>query len=424
MKKQISILMMLAILVGLTSCQPKTIDNPTGGAVEITVVTPFRDSDGNRSNFVAAYKDYETNSGNIIIDVEALAVNEEWKAKVLSDFSSGNEPDVIFYFTGADADELIRNNHIVSISEIRREYPDYASNMKESLLPVSTYDGRQYAVSVNGYWEGLFVNKEILDACDIPIPGAEYTWEEFISDCLIIKENGYVPIACALGDIPHYWFEYSIFNNGSVSSHSQLPLLDNDDIYDNWVAGLNDIKELYELGFFPINTNDMSDEISALLFLEGEAAFLLEGSWKVGWILDKADNPDAFTVTYVPSKGIRKTTDAIGGFSMGYCITRKAWDDPQKRDACVEFVMAMTTDEVVSAFGALTVTALKDGVIPPDGLSSFAMSALAMTKGCTAMVPAVQDLLHPTARENLFSNIPNIVTGEITPEEALKESIS
>ena len=411
---------MVLFLSSSSGCSNRTNTSRSNEPVEITVVTPFRASDGNRSNFVTAYEEYETASGNRIIDVETSAVNEEWKAKVIRDFREGNEPDVIFYFTGADADELIRDNHIVSISEIRGEYPEYAANMKESLLPVSTFDGRQYAVSVNGYWEGLFVNKSVLELCGIEIPGADYTWNQFVDDCKAIRDNGYIPIACALNDIPHYWFEYCVFNNGSVSSHTQIPSPSNDIIRDNWISGLNDIKELYEEGFFPENTNETTDNETVMLILENKAAFLLDGSWKVGWILDNTDNADNFLVTYVPSKGSRKSTDAIGGFSMGYCITRKAWEDPLKRNACVEFVMAMTTNEVVSSFGALTVTALKEGVTPPDVISSFAMSALSMTKGCTAMVPAVQDLLNPVARGRLFNEIPNIVTGKITAKEAVE----
>ena len=423
MKKAYLILSFFVLLGGLGGCAGRADSKTQGGAVEITVVTPFRESDGNRRNFVSAYEDYEKASGNTIIDVEVSAVNEEWKAKVVADFQNGNEPDVVFYFTGADADELIKNNQLVSISEIRKEYPEYASNMKESLLPVSTYDGRQYAVSVNGYWEGLFVNKKVLEDCGIPIPGIEYTWEQFLMDCKTIKESGYIPIACALGDIPHYWFEYCVFNNGSVASHRRVPISSGDEVAMNWIAGLNDIKHLYDEGFFPEDTNSAADAETVLMMLDGQAAFLLDGSWKVGWILDTAENLDDYAVTYVPSKGARKPTDAIGGFSMGYCIARKSWENPLKRDACVEFVMAMTTDEVVSSFGELTVTALKNSVIPAGELSSFAMSALDMTKGCTAMVPAVQDMISTAARDALFKSIPDIVTGRISAEKAFEDSL-
>ena len=361
--------------------------------------------------------------------METDAGDEEWKLKVLEDFRNGTEPDVINFFIGADADELIKNDKLVSISEIRKEYPDYASNMKESLMPVSTYDGRQYAVAVYGYWEGLFVNKKVLEDCGIAIPGADYTWEQFLADCRVIRDQGYTPIACSLMQIPHYWFEYTVFNNGTVASHTKLPATAGDEIGRNWVAGLGDIKELYDEGFFPADTNEVDVETTSMMMLDYEAAFLLEGSWKVGWFQDNAEAAGAdindFTVTYFPSKGVRKPTDAIGGFSMGYCITRKAWDDPAKRKACVDFVTAMTTDEVASTFGELTVTALKNGVIPSGNeLDALAISTVEMTKGCTAMVPATQDLLKPTPRDALFKNISNVVQGKITAEKAVEDCLA
>lgn len=269
----LAVLMAAAFLAGCTGSE-----NTPEGNVELTVVTPFSESDGNRQNYVNAYKDYEEATGNTVIDVETNAIDEEWKQNVLEDFRSGNEPDVINFFIGADADELIKNDKLVSVSEIRKEYPDYASNMKESLIPVSTYDGRQYAVAVYGYWEGLFVNKKVLEDCGVSVPGADYTWEQFLADCRTIKDKGYTPIACSLSQIPHYWFEYCVFNNGTVASHTQLPAAADDEIGQNWVAGLNDIKALYDEGFFPDDTNEVGDDTTSLMILEDKAAFLVDGS--------------------------------------------------------------------------------------------------------------------------------------------------
>lgn len=423
------VLAMSAVIAAAMLAGCEATKTAEADSVELTVVTPFIENNGNRKNFVAAYKAYEKATGNTVIDVAAAAIDENWKSSILADFRNGNEPDVINFFIGSDANELIENNKLVSISEIRREYPDYVSNMKESLMPVSTYDGRQYAVTVFGYWEGLFVNKKVLEDCGIEIPGADYDWEQFIADCRIIRDKGYTPIACSLKQIPHYWFEYCVFNNGTVASHTTLPAGTGDDIGQNWVEGLNDIKMLYEEGFFPENTNEVDDETTSMMILRDEAAFLLDGSWKVGWFLGNAESAgadiDNFTVTYFPSKGMRKPTDAVGGFSMGYSISRKSWEDPAKRKACVDFVMAMTTDEVSAAFGELTVTALKNG-LPPSGkkLDMLSESTIAMTKGCTAMVPAAQDLLTPEARDMLFKDIPNIVVGKTTAEQAVQDCLA
>ena len=391
--------------------------------VEIVVVTPFDSGDGNRDNFVNAYKAYEAATGNTVRD-EASASNEEWKAKVMADFEAGKEPDVLFYFVGADADKLVESGKLVPISDIRREYPDYAANMKDSMMPVSTSNGRQYAVPVNGYWEGLFVNKKVLEACGVTIPGADYTWDKFLEDCETIKAKGYVPIACSLAEIPHYWFEFCTFNHGNITNHLTLPANSSDEAGGKWVAGLMDIKSLYDRDFFPENTLTAPDGETSALMLENKAAFLLDGSWQVGWLQANAEDIGDFMVTCVPAKGERKPTDIIGGLSMGYYITRKAWNDLKKREACVEFVKAMTTDEVVSSFGALSVTALRNGTKPPEDADPLVMSVLAMTKYCTSVVPAAQDMLVPAARKALFADVKNIVIGEISPEAAIDNCLA
>lgn len=429
-----SLFIVLALLAGCgsngsTDASPGTGANSNGsgsnasnGGVEITVVSPFNDEDGNRDNFVNAYRAFEEATGNTVIDLASVS-NEEWKAQINADFESGNEPDVLFYFVGADADKLVESGKLVSISDIRREFPDYASNMKDSMIPVSTANGRQYAVPVNGYWESLFLNKTVLEACEIEIPGADYTWDQFLIDCETIKENGYTPIACSLAEVPHYWFEYCTFNHGNVANHSTRPESSSDPAGQRWVAGFADITDLYQRGYFPENTLTATDSETAQLIVEDKAAFLLDGSWKVGWFEDKAANIDNYMVAYVPAKGDRKATDIVGGLSMGYYITKKAWDDPVKRTVCVEFVQAMTTDEVVSSFGVLSVTALKNGTQPPADANSFIMSALDMTRNSTGIVSAAQDLLNTEARGALFANVKNIVTGSITSAQAIDESL-
>ena len=81
--------------------------------------------------------------------------DETFKARVISDFETGAEPDVMFYFNGNDSNPFVEAGKVVPISEIREEYPEYADNMKDDMIPASPVDGVQYAVPFYGHWEGL-----------------------------------------------------------------------------------------------------------------------------------------------------------------------------------------------------------------------------------------------------------------------------
>lgn len=81
--------------------------------------------------------------------------------KVLTDFETGAEPDVLFFFTDADAEPFIEADKVVDIASIRAEYPDYAANMRDSMMAVAA-DGKSYAVPSSGFWENMFVNTKVL----------------------------------------------------------------------------------------------------------------------------------------------------------------------------------------------------------------------------------------------------------------------
>ena len=430
MKKGIAMLLTLAVCMALGGCnrelQPADMDTVQDN-LTLTVVTSYGGDDGNRGSFVAAVEEYEAATGVTVQDKSA-ASNEEWKTKVLTDFMTGSEPDVLFYFTNADADPFINAGKVVSIEEIREEYPDYATNMKESMMAIAS-DGRHYAVPSSGFWETLFVNQAVLEECGVAMPGADYTWEQFLQDCEAIKQTGYIPIACSLYEIPHYWFEFAVMNNGSLGSHLEVPTLDEngklreDAVSQKWIGALEDIRLLYEAGFFPRNTLTATDAETTALFGEGKAAFLIDGSWKVGYFTKNyPEKLDDFKVRFVPGKGQRPATDAIGGISMGYFITRKAWDDPRKREAAVEFVFHMTSEEVLGSFVTTEVTALVNGAVP-KGLNTIQQSAADAIVELTGVVGAVQDAISSEAKSDLFVNIQKVVTGQMTPAEAVESAI-
>ena len=395
---------------------------PANTPVELNVVTSYGGDDGNRKNYENAVKGYEDATGNKILDASATS-NEEWKAKVLTDFETGTEPDVLFFFTNADAEPFIQAGKVVDIATIRAEYADYASNMRDSMMAVAS-DGKTYAVPSSGFWENMFVNTKVLADCGVAVPGPDYTWDQFLADCQTIKDKGYAPIACSLFEVPHYWFEFCVMNNGTLANQLDIPADASDAAGQKWCAALNDMKDLYEKGFFPANTLTATDAETVQLFGDGEAAFLIDGSWKVNYFVENyPDGLGDYAISYVPAKGERKASEAIGGISMGYFITKKAWDDPAKRDAAVKFVEHMTSDEVMSTFVTTEVTALKNGASPAD-LNALQQAAADANANITGVVGAVQDTITSEAKTDLFGNVQNVVTGNMTAEEAVNSAIA
>ena len=425
MKRVLAAVLLLAMLSACGRREPPDADAPP---VTLRVVTSYGGEDGSRKHYEAAVAAYEAETGYVVQDNSATS-NEEWKARVLTDFETGSEPDVLFFFANADAGPFIRAGKVVSLEEIRQAYPDYAGNMDGAKLPAAS-DGLHYAVPIVGFWEYLYVNKAVLADCGVDVPGPDYTWEQFLTDCQAIREGGYTPIACSLTEVSHYWFEYTVLNNGGPARHLETPSLDEDgqlvedEVSAAWVAGLNDIKALYDLGCFPEDTLTAGDAETSAQFGEGKAAFLLDGSWKVGYFTQRyPERLEDLAVCCVPAKGLRRAADAIGGISSGFFITRRAWDDPEKRKAAVAFVSYLTSDEVVASFVTTELTALKEA--PPLGpLDPLSQSAADTLAGAASLTGAVQDTISSEARSTLFANIQNVVTGKMTAREAVAAAMA
>jgi len=391
--------------------------------VTLNVTTTWAGSDGGSETYQKYIKSYMEKSGNNINDFSGV-VDEAFKERIQLDFEVGGESDVLFYFNGSDANAFIQAGKVVSLETIRQEYPEFGSNLDESRFVASEIDGKVYALPIYGYWEGLFVNKKVCEAAGVDVPDENTTWNEFMTICNVIKEKGYTPIAASLAKEPHYWFEFCIYNQLSPTTHHQIPESLDDYGGQAWQAGLNDLKEVYSMGLFPRNTLYTSSDQSFQSFLDGEAAFLIDGSWKIGAIISNAENVDDFTVTYVPGKGERKNTDIIGGFSSGWYITTKAWEEPSKRQAVVEFISHMTSDEAISDFASVSVSAttLKEGAEYDDSvLNQLQKDAVYMLDNITSISSAVQDNFSVECRGPLFNGMPNIVTERVAVEDAIEE---
>lgn len=444
MKKRILALLCTLACIGVGCGDRSVSEEPSEQSIEIDaekpieleVVTIFAGNDGNAQNYVKYCERWQQETGNIVVDRSSIS-DETFKTRVNNDFATGSEPDVLFFFNGADANNFIQADRVVPLKEIQEEFPEFASNLDTDKIPVSLVDGEAYAIPVNGYWEAMFVNTTVLEAAGVEMPGVDYTWEQFLADCEKIKAAGYTPIAAALGNIPHYWWEFAIFNHTPPQRHMAIPKSIGDEIGQGWVEGIEDIKHLYQQGYFPRSTNSATDDETFAMFMDGKAAFLIDGSWKVGSIVQNCQtNPDnpatldeeklaQFSVTFVPGTDTRQATDLIGGMSMGYYITRSAWEDPETRTAAVSFVSYMTSDEVTPAFSQHTSNVLKNSEVTAEAeYNSLQLKALEMLEQTTSLTGAVQDTFQGACRESTFDNMPLIVTGQVSAKEAVAEGLN
>lgn len=419
MKKiTISIIVILSLVLqgcATKNTEPLAVADISG--VALNVVTSFGETDGYHDTYQGLLKDFQDSTGAVINDSSDTS-NEAWKESVVSSFDMGNEPDVLFFFSGSGAEPFVANHLVVDFETIRQYAPDYAMNINLGVLnTMKAKDGLNYSVPVTGFWEGLFINSDLFEKHDIKVPE---NMDELYTAIESFRKASIVPIAADIRTIPHYWFEYLLFNYTGPSSHAYEIPDDPNSLPQSWIDGLSTFQTLYSKNAFPDNLEDVTDSESIRLFNNKEAAMLLAGSWTTGAITD-TENVKIAPVPAVDTS-IRKPTDIVGGFSMGFYITKKAWDSLEKRDAAISFVVTMTNETALSRFNAGG--AASPGPITQNSdVSPLIASGRAYVEKATAFVPAVQDSFTKDAREYMFSEIINIAYGEADVHSIIEKFI-
>lgn len=389
--------------------------------VTLKTVSMFGGTDPNVAAYEEINSQLEKDYSYIKIEDNSQTSDQDWKAAVAADFAVGNEPDVIQYFTDATANTVLATDKFVSLKDIQAEYPDYAKDTTEvALAATANPDGVNRAVPTTGYWEGLFCNKDLFDQYNLEIPT---DWDSLVKAIETFKENGIIPIACSLNEVPHYWVEYTMLYAAGIDEYQSIP----ETAPESWVKGLEVVKTLRDMGAFPEDTDTVDNAYANQLFAQKQAAMQLDGSWYAGNI-DTAGTSDSTVVVAFPGVPNQKAeaNTIISGMSSGFYITKKAWDDPDKRDAAVKFVMAHTSKEGVQKYweatGKIQVAAVE--LAAPEGLSVLGQSALDMVNAATGTALPTDARIGTDPYSVIISNMSKISVGSATAEDTLNEALS
>ena len=354
---------------------------------------------------VEAYVDileaYEEETGNTVIDTSS-ASDEGWKTGVLNDFAAGNEPDVLFFFAaGADSAPILYK--VVPIAEINAAYPEACLPENEALREP---DGMIYAVPARSFWEGLYVNTDLFEQYGAPLPT---DWASFKRAVEIFNAAGVVPISISLSDIPHYLAEFALLSCASPEEMQARPR-SIDEVPASWFDAMALIRELYEMHAFADNASATYESAATELFRTKKAAMQFDGSWLASSL--PAESMGTTQVLPMPKRNGEGAADSyIGGVSMGFYLTRRAWKS-DRRDAAVALLMALTKEENIRRLGYT-------GVV-----GQLLSSAEEMAKGRRMLSP-LQDAMSPKAREVwLLECIPAVASGSMTPEECWQRVIA
>lgn len=419
-KRVLAAALAFAVIVGTVAVSAP--DTAYAADATLKTVSMFGGADPTTPYYDGLVASFKVETGYDVQDDSDTAENEAWKAGIIADFNTGNEPDVLFFFNGVDAKPLLRK--VVDVATIRKSYPDYAKDVNASALnTMKEADGNTYAVPVRGFWEALYCNKDMFDEYGLDLPT---DWDKMEKAIKTFRAAGIDPFTISFADEPHYMIETLIMSAGGVKDHAKNPKTNNQ-IPESWVNGLNMFKTLSDLGAFPVDAATKRTHTAANDFYTKKAAMFMDGSWRAGGVVAAGRGNDVEVIAFPTIPGGKSNGDeVIAGFSSGFYITRKAWKDPVKREMAVEFVNYMTSKESIAEL----MKGSGGAGAPAASVASMKNIPLVVKTGATVAGKAsgsdmpVDSRLSKAAWAGIWTKVGDIASGKTTAENVLKKAIA
>jgi len=149
---------------------------------------------------------------NITFDFQNAPPVKDYIAKLQTMLLSDSATD-IFIIAAENRNEIIDGGYALDITD-----QPFMSAMVDGNKPMLSKNGKTYAFTQTGWAGGLFYNKELFEKAGIAnIPN---TWDEFIQDCLKLKEAGIIPLYDNMQDLTT--IHSTLFGNLQLSKDKDI----------------------------------------------------------------------------------------------------------------------------------------------------------------------------------------------------------
>ncbi|WP_197080908.1 ABC transporter substrate-binding protein [Gordoniibacillus kamchatkensis] len=278
-----------AVLVIVPGCDfynpslqlPKPEGN--GDGVRLTLWTPLSGGDGIfMHDLVAAYN--KENTDGITVDL-VNNKSEEYYTKLPTAIVTEEAPDVAIIHASRYA-QYVRNGFIDPIDDVAQAAGVRWEDVNPHVLSSTVAGGKHYSIPLDTHLIVFFYNKTLLrqagllDAADRPAiePGPD-GFIRFLETIRKRLPSGIAPLSMPSMRLDPYWLWWSLYNQiadkGGVmyTDDGHASAINNDTA----LKAMNFVYSLYSSQLIPPNISDAQK-----LFVEGQAATLIQGVWGPG----------------------------------------------------------------------------------------------------------------------------------------------
>lgn len=271
----------------------------------------------------------------------------------------------------------------------------------------------------------MFMNRALLRENGIPEPT---TYADLVAMVEPLKEKGLMVVSMSGAD---GWVWNSCLMSGLIPRFTGDP---------NWVSkavageySFTNPDFIKALGFIQTMIDDevlppstiVTDYGTALSnFINGKAAFMIDGQWRANGIEDPElqKNVSLMSFPKLPGEKAGMADSVAAALSVGFGLTKAATEDPAVLDAAIRFIKAVNSPaNVTRRWMNGSIVGPTIFVDEPEGMSPIVLEKTRFSRNVGALTDVIDSYLPPQANDALNIGMQNIALGKATPEEVAAE---
>nr|WP_233702453.1 extracellular solute-binding protein [Duffyella gerundensis] len=274
---------------------------------------------------------------------------------------------------GGDMGSLVKDKLLQPLDSYAQQY-GWTTRFPDSILKRNRWSdkldfgsGKLYGVASLGEMVGLYYNKALLDKAGIAVPK---TLSELESAMAKLKDQGVAPLMMGLLDGSMGQQVLGSVWQAQIDSGDRKKL--DDLIYDiggsfkdeKLIKAAGMMQAWNKKGYLFPGYQGIGKDDAATLFQNGQAAFLISGTW---YLSQFKQNKDIHFAAMPAADGVAHPL-GVGGTDLAFSVTSTAKTQEQ-RDAGAKFINYMVSDSMANRWlqvGFLPATASKNVTIPAD----------------------------------------------------------
>jgi raffinose/stachyose/melibiose transport system substrate-binding protein len=251
---------------------------------------------------------------------------------------AGEGPDIMYYDTGPGfAGILARAGLLLPLDQAYEQY-----GWNERILPWTKertrFDGQTYGIAHELETIGVYYNQRIFEELGLSEPQSH---EEVLQLCQTVQEAGLYPIA--FGNQPKWpaTHTFSVFANNIVGKEKVAAALSGEHSWsdEDLVAAIEiPFNQMRDAGCYNPDPNAVSYGDANLLFMSGQAAMQLTGTWRIAPYADPAQMPDPVGFFFYPSINGSEVVPPAG-VGSGYFVSANT-ENPEAAYRFLDFLFS------------------------------------------------------------------------------------